>query len=161
MSPIPANKSYEKVRTDEFVEGIIQDIKFDPEHQFKSSFGDSVGPAVQFKFIIKGCAFPKKSKFLKYVYSKKSNLYKKYMISLIENPKEYMAYDIDRVIGLKVKMLWKDEDPDGKFQGIDVIRPADGKKLPFIEGELTPEEKQALIDNLPIAPATPLEDLPF
>ncbi len=160
--PVPPNKSYEKIPIiGEFIHGYIAEVIYDPEHQFKSSFGDSVGPAIQFKFIVEGCKFPKKSKFLKFTYSKKSNLFKKYIVPLVQGAKEYMQYDAARLTGLKVKMIWKWDDPDQKFQSIELLKPADGKLLPFIEGEMTPAEKQALIDALPTAPLTPLEEAPF
>lgn len=128
MKPPVKKMEYEKVPTNDFVNGFIEDIIYDENHMFKGFKGspDESKPAVRLVFVIEGLKFPKKTSWMKFNYSAKSNLFKKYISSLVENPKEYMDFDLDQLKGLKVKMLWAD---NGEFQNIETIRPADGKKI--------------------------------
>lgn len=149
--PIPIKKDivYEQVPIEDFVTGIITEVGYEKEQEFKSKFGNSVQEGVYLKFKIDGLKFPKRTRWMKLNYSKKSNLFKKYISSLVDGAKEYMNYDVDRLLGLQVKMLWKNEEADnGKiYQSIDVIRPV-GKKLPLLEGAMSKEEKDAIIEQL-------------
>lgn len=132
---IPPKKVFERenIPVEDFVIGVIEKIDYEKDHEFKSSFGDSVQDAVRLKFKIEGMKFLHPTRWMKFNYHKKSNLYKKYLVALVEGMKEYGDYDIMRLQGMKVKMLWKNDDEEGNFQSLDTIRPAD-KKLPYIEG---------------------------
>lgn len=128
MPPELPKQPLEKVKTDEFVSGFIEDILYDTEHLFKGFKGapDEKKPAVRLVFLVDGYKFPKKTNWMKFNYSAKSNLFKKFIEPLVADAKEYMKFDLDQLKGLKVKMLWKD---NGDFQNIETIRPADGKKV--------------------------------
>lgn len=135
MKPPVKKVEYEKISTTDFVNGFIEDILYDEAHMFKGFKGapDEAKPAVRIVFTIDGLKFPKKTPWMKFNYSAKSNLFKKYISSLVEDAKEYMDFDLDQLKGMKVKMLWAD---NGEFQNIETIRPADGKKIrPLIEQE--------------------------
>lgn len=138
---IPPKKEfvYEDVPVNDFVSGQIIDIEYDLAHEFKGK-NTKVAPGFRFVLRIDGLKFNKKTKWMGLSLDKKSTLYSKYVASLVEKPEPYMNFDIDRLIGMNVKMLWKFTDPDKKYQAIDSIRPLDGKLLPPTEGELTDEE---------------------
>jgi len=138
---IPPQKElvYEKVPVADFVVGTIIDIEYDLTHEFKGK-DSKVAPAFRFIFKIDGLKFKKRTKWMGLSLDKKSTLYSKYVTSLVEKAEPYMEYDIDRLIGMNVKMLWKFTDPDQKYQAIDSIRPLDGKLLPLKLGSLTDEE---------------------
>lgn len=128
MPPETPRPPMEKIKTDEFVTGFIEDILYDQEHTFKGFQGapDSVKPAVRLVFTIDGYKYQHKTGWMKFNYSAKSNLFKKYVASLVADAKEYMKFDLDQLKGMKVKMLWAD---NGDFQNIETIRPADGQKI--------------------------------
>lgn len=134
MKPPNKKLEYEKISTDDFVVGTIDDVLYDNEHIFKG-YGkddagnpkpDTTGSAVRLVFTIDNYKFPHKTPWMKFSYSEKSNLFKKYISSLVDGAEEYMDFDMDQLKGVRVKMLWKD---NGEFQGVETIRPADGKKI--------------------------------
>lgn len=139
---LPPKKEYERVKTDDFVTGIIEKVEYEQEHEFKGKptaenpTGLKTGPAVRLAFDIDGMKFPKKSGWMTFSYAEKSNLYGKYLINLVENAKPNMVFHIEQLEGLKVKMLWKDNPKDPQYQNLDTIRPLDGKKLIPVEGEV-------------------------
>jgi len=131
----PPVKEMEKIKTDDFVTGMIEDVLYDMQHTFKG-YGkdesgapkpDTVGPAVRLVFSVDGYKFPHKTSWMKFSYSEKSNLFKKYIASLVHGAKEYMDFDLDQLKGLRVKMLWADK---GDYQHIETIRPIGDKVLP-------------------------------
>lgn len=142
MKPPVKKLDYEKIRTDEFVTGTIEDIVYDEEHVFKGFKGspDTTQCGVRLVFNIDGYKYPHKTGWMKFNYSAKANIFKKYLMSLVEGAKEYMDFDLDQLKGMKVKMLWAD---NGEFQNIETIRPVDGKKLIPVaaEQEKTDEEQ--------------------
>lgn len=138
MKPINKPMTFEKIKTDDFVTGTIEDIVYDKEHVFKGFNGAPDSPpqlGVRFVFNVDGYKFPHKTPWLKMSYSAKSNLFKKYISSLVQGAKEYMDFDLDQLKGMRVKLLWID---NGDFQGVETIRPLDAKIIPVngaVEGE--------------------------
>lgn len=134
MRPPKQKVDYEKIKTDDFVLGTIEDVLYDMEHTFKGFQGapDKVQAGIRLVFSVDGYKFPHKSPWMKFSYSSKSNIFKKYISSLVEGATEFMDFDIDQIKGMRVKMLWAD---NGDFQGIETIRPLDKKIIPIITGE--------------------------
>lgn len=125
--PKTENKDYEKVPTEDFVSGSIEEVAYDMKHTFKGYNGaeDKVRPAVRFKFKIDGLKFPHYSRWMTFNYGEKSNLLIKYLVPLVEGAKPDMDFDVDALKGMKVKMLWNEKNG---FQAIETIRPM-GKKI--------------------------------
>ena len=149
MKP-PANKKtdFEKVVVGEMLPGIIEDITYDQEHKFKGYQGgpDTEQPAVRFKFALDGYKYAHYSRWYKFNYGEKANLYKIFLVKLVENAVPDMDFDLDLLKGMKVKTLWN-ENKD--FQNLESIYPIDAKKkaddsLPKVEDwqeeEQQPEE---------------------
>ena len=140
MIPPSKKLEYEKVKTDDFVVGEITEIKYDMERKSIWKGVEKVGPACRIIFQIDGCKFPHGTPWMSFNLSEKSNLFKKYVSSLVEGAEEFMEFDLDQLIGMKVKMLWKD---NGDFQHIEVIRPVGSKIVPI----LGKDEKKAESDE--------------
>jgi hypothetical protein len=146
---MPPKKEYEKVKMDEFVSGTIESYQYDEKHEFTGPKGIVVKPAIKFSFIIDGMEYPKTSKWMSFSYHEKSTLFIKYISVLVKDAKPGMAFDVDQLVGLKVKMLWK-EDKNPLYQVLDSIRPIG--------------EKVIAIDNFDSAKKTDVQkklDVPF
>lgn len=137
---LPPKKEFEKVRTDDFVIGVIADVEHDKEHEFKGK-NMTIAEAVRIVFHIEGMKFPKKTSWMTFSYNEKSNLYQKYLASLVESATPNMEFHIEQLKGLKVKMLWKDNPKNPDFQGVDSIRPADGRKIAAVVATQPKEEE--------------------
>jgi hypothetical protein len=130
MKPPKRSYEYEKVSTGDFVVGVIDTIQYEELHDFKFEGKAKQAPACRFKFVINGYAYPHYSGWMTFNYGKKSNLYTKYLVNLVENAFPDMDFDLDNLRGLKVKMLWANR---GEYQHVETIRP-DGQKVPFVDG---------------------------
>lgn len=124
----PPKMPIEKVSTDDFIVGTLTELVYDMDHEFKSKFHTEPqnAPAIKFVFELDGYKEKKTSGWLKFNLHEKSNLYKKYVASLVENAVPYMDFDVAQLKGVRVKLLFKDAD-DGKYQHIDSIRPIGAK----------------------------------
>lgn len=115
---------------DDWVNGTIEDVKLEEEHAFKGQFAKT-GDAIRFKFKIEGCEYPHYSGWMSYSFGEKSNLFKKYLIGLVDGAQPDMEFDLDRLKGLRVRMIWK---ANGDFDNLELIRPMEKKidpKIPF------------------------------
>jgi len=117
---------FEKLKVGEMISGRIEDVQYDQEHKFKGFQGkeDTIQPAVRFKFILSGYEFPHYSRWYKFNYGEKANLYKIFLTKLVENAKPDMDFDLDYLKEMKVKTLWND---NGDFQNLESIFPIEGK----------------------------------
>lgn len=124
--PKRENKDFEKVLVGEMLPGVIENVLYDQEHKFKGFQGkeDTVQPAVRFKFKLDGYEFAHYSRWYKFSYGEKANLYKIFLSKLVENAQPDMDFDLDLLKGLKVKTLWNE---NGDFQNLESIFPAQGK----------------------------------
>lgn len=129
MKPVPRTKiEYEKVITDEWVIGIIEDIQRDENRD--TGFKDEetqkpiIKDCVRFKFKLDGYAYPHYSRWMSFSYHEKSTLLKKYIFNLVEKAKPDFDFDIEKLKGLRVKLMWQD---NGDFQNIEMVRPASEK----------------------------------
>ena len=125
MKPTKKPIEYEKVTTDDFVVGVIEDIKYEKDREFSYQGEKKKVDAVKIKFHVDGYKFSKQTPWMTFSYNEKSNLYTKYISSLVEGAHPDMDFDLDQIKGLKVRMLWKDK---GDYQHIETIRPV-GKKI--------------------------------
>ena len=143
---MPEKKKFEKIDTNDFVSGVIEDIQREKEHESIYKGVTSVKDCVRFIFKIDGYKDYHYSGWMLFAYGKKCNLFTKYLVSLIEGALPYMNFDLDQLKGMKVKMLWQN-NPNSEYQHIETIRPFDGKKLiPIINDESVEEEP---IDEVP------------
>lgn len=138
-------KDYEKVSTEGMVPGIIEEVAYDPLHKFKGFEGkpDTEEHAVRLKFKLEGCKFPHYSRWMRFNYGEKANLYKKVLVPLVEAAKPDMDFDLDHLKGMKVNTLWVD---NGDFQNLDTMRPI-GKKL--VPPAPAKEERAEIHENEP------------
>ena len=143
-----SNKEFEKLVIGDMILGRIDDIQYDQEHKFKGFQGkeDTIQPAVRIKFILDGYSYPHYSRWYKFSYGEKSNLYKIFLVKLVENAKPDMDFDLDYLKSLKVKTLWTE---NGDFQNLESIFPAEGKvkadnppKQESIEEEIPLQEEE-------------------
>ena len=139
-----SNLDYEKVKTDDFITGIISDVKYDEEHTFKGYQGaeDKVKPAVMIQFTLEGYEYAKYSGWLSFSYDGRSNLFNTYIVPLVSGAEEYMDFDLDNLKGTKVKVLFK--DTKSGFQKVDNIRPI-GTKVSVIQ-EISLDEPDELAE---------------
>ena len=124
-----ADFDYERIPTyDDWIKGEIDDVTLEENHAFKGQFA-KVGDAVRFKFKIEGCEYPHYSGWMSYNLGEKSNIFKKYLVGLVEGAQPDMVFDLDRLKGLKVKMILK---ANGDFDNLELIRPLEKKIDPSI-----------------------------
>ena len=146
---------YERVRHDDFVKGVIEEIQEEPEHEFpvwkKGADGKSVKTGtnkffgIRFKFSLEGYKFPKYSRWMKFLYSELSTLYNKYIANLVEGATPNMDLDIQDLKGMEVKTLWDNKD----FQGLVTIMPASGVKMAKTALSVRQDANDADTDSLP------------
>lgn len=125
MKPLKreSEMSYEKIVTNAFEPGTIEDIQYDMEHKFKFKNQEKIGQAVRFKFKLDNYKYPHYSRWMGFSYYSKGNLWKKYLLSLVENPTENMDFDLDKLKGMRVNTLWSGD----QFQTIETIRTLESK----------------------------------
>lgn len=123
---LPEQSDMEKVSTSDLIPAIITDIKYEADHEFK--FQDTIKKhmGVQFTFKLEGYETPKKSRWMKFMYAEKGTLYSKYVSPLVEGAKPYFKFHPEQLVGMKVKLMFKDSD-DGKWQNIETVRPFTSK----------------------------------
>jgi hypothetical protein len=119
-------KEFEKVSTEDFVIAQISDIELDMNHTFKGFQGapDKVCAGVRFKFDIEGCKYPHRSNWMKFSYGEKANLFKKFLLPLVDGAEPDMDFDLLALKGMKIKMLWAEKNG---FQFPETIRPISPK----------------------------------
>jgi hypothetical protein len=122
--PQKRKTEFEQVKCDDFIEGEIIEVQEEMEHTFTGQYA-KVAPAVRFVFKLVGYEFKHYSRWMSFVYGKKAALFSKYICSLVENPEEFMEFDVQNLKDMKVKILWKDEGEG--WQSVETIRPLQGK----------------------------------
>jgi len=124
--PKHENKDFEKVTVGEMIPGVIAEINYDKEHKFKGFQGkeDTIQMGVRFKFTLEGCQYPHYSRWMKFSYAEKANLYKIFITKLVENPMPDMDLDLDLLKNMQVKTLWNE---NGEYQNLESIFPVGAK----------------------------------
>ena len=132
--PKQDKKDFEKVTIEDFTECTIQEITYDLEHKFKGFQGaeDTVKPAVRFKFHVLGYQHPHYSRWMKFNIGEKSNLYTKYISTLVEGAEPDMDIDLDILKGVKCKILWAEKN---EFQYPETVRPIGKKISPTVKSD--------------------------
>ncbi len=135
--PTRMNFSYERVPADEWIPGIIDEIKLE-ENRDTGFKDDKTGQPkivdqVRFKFKLDGCDYPHYSRWMSYSYGEKTSLYTKYIDQLVEGAVPDMDFDLDALIGFPIKTMWTTK---GDYDNLEQIRPLTGKfkpaeKIPF------------------------------
>lgn len=128
--PSRPKTEFEQVATDDWTVGVISEIQYNENHKRIWQGEEKVGPAVRLKFMLDGYQFPHYSGWLTFSYGEKTNLYKKYISTLVEGAVPEMEFDMDQLKDLPVKIMWKQ---NGEYQNVELIRPINGKVkvLPF------------------------------
>jgi hypothetical protein len=134
MKPPPRTKmQYEKVNTEDWVTGIIEDIQRDEKRD--TGFKDEetgeplIKDCIRFKFKLEGYNYPHYSRWMTFSYHEKAGLMKKYLFNLVEGAQPDMDFDIERFKNLPVKLMWSN---NGDFQNIEMIRPLEKKIDPTV-----------------------------
>jgi len=138
-------KDYERVPVNVFVEGIIEEVQYDAAHNFKGMYA-RVAPAIRFKFKIEGLNYSHYSRWGLFSYSEKSNIYLKYLIPLVEGATPDMKFDIKKLEGLPIKMVWADDPRNPDFQSVQIIVPLNGKIKS--DAEVSSKEVKGIVDDL-------------
>jgi len=143
MKPEKTKTDFEKCPLDDFTQATIKDIQLEQTHIFKGFPGaeDKTCPAVRFVFEVEGMKFQHYSRWMKFNYGEKANLYVKFLSTLVEGAEPDMDFDLEALKGMKIKILWAEKNG---FQFPETVRPQ-GKKVPMlkeiqVEDELAPDE---------------------
>lgn len=124
--PAKQKLEFERVpKYDEWIEGTITDIEYNENYKRSYNGEEKIGPAVRFKFGLKGCEFPHRSKWLTFSYGEKANLYKSFVSVLVEGAEPDMDLDLDVLKGMPVKTMWTQNE---EFDNLAMIRPL-GEKI--------------------------------
>jgi len=121
---------YERVATDEWLNGVIEKIETrtntDKKYKDKES-GEYLTKTVEecrFMFSFEGYKFPHRSRWMTLSVSEKSNLYKNYLKKLCPELKPDTSIELDNLIGKKVKVMWEDTEWEGTvYQNITTLKP--------------------------------------
>jgi hypothetical protein len=142
----PQRQEYEKVDINDFTTGVIEKVQYEKEHKFKFQDKETIAEGVRFKFKLIGYEHPHYSRWMKFNYGVKSNLYGKYLVPLVENPMPDMDFEIENLEGLKVKILWSERNG---FYNVETIRPANGRVKHEVKEEEPPIEEpdEQIIDD--------------
>ena len=148
--PKREQKDFERVAIGEMIKGELSDIQYDMEHVFKGFQGkeDTKAAAVRFVFTLEGYKHKHFSRWMRFNYGAKSNLFSKYLCKLVAGAVPDMDYDLDFLKGMKVKTLWSENNG---FQTIESIFPLEKKEV---------ATKQPSIDEPPVDDSQ-AEEMPF
>lgn len=138
MKPVKRNDSdfeYERVQTNVFVNGVIEEIQRDENRVTRFEGKESIRDCVRFKFKLDGMQFSRYSRWESFSYSAKSNLFKKYLVALVPNARAGMDFDLSSLVGKKIKTLWVQ---NGEYQNLQLIVPADSTATADVEQEEAP-----------------------
>jgi len=145
MLPPPRPKPI-KVQEDEWIAGEILDIEYEMEHRSMFKGKERVAPAVKIFMQLEGYDKPKSSGWLTFNYSEKSNLFKTYVLPLVEGAKPFMEFDLDNLKGIRIKTMWETNPKNPDFQNLVRIKPVGDK----VKADAEPPES-----------AIPAEEVPF
>lgn len=144
MKPKQKEFVQEKIATEEWIDAVIEDIKYEEAHEFGGQFAKT-GEAVRFVFRLKGYQHPKMSRWLTFSYSEKSNLFNKFVKPLVRNAKPFFDYDIMALKGQKCRLMFSEDQGDNGqiYYNIEMVKPQKdapvADALPEIQIESTEE----------------------
>lgn len=144
---------FERIKKyDEWIPGEIEEVRLDETHEFTFQGKTSIAEGIRLKFKLSGHEFGHYSRWMRYSFGEKSNLYTKYLRHLVENAQPDMDFDLDMLKGMKIKTMWSLSE-DGKFDNLEQIRPL-GKKI--ANSSMPPDD-----DSPETVGAPPDEEAPF
>ena len=152
------NTEYEKVRIDDWTVGVISDVEQDEHHKVNFQGKESEKDCVRLRFLLDGYKMPHMTNWMTFSYGEKSNLYNKYLSKLVEGMTPDANFDLIRIKGMRVKIMWAERlGTNGKtYQHVDTIRPEKDKIKfgyePVVSSEMEPTEPDTSEAH---------EDLPF
>ena len=117
--PKRSNTEFEKVKCGDFITGVIDKVEYDEEHTFRYQGKEKVASAVRLIFKLDGYKFPHYTRWMTFSYGEKTNLLNKYLVKLVEGAYPDMDFDLDRIIGMKVKTIWAEKND---FQYVELIQ---------------------------------------
>ena len=140
MRPPKNNKNdYERIQSyDEWIRGTIEEIQLREDHDtgFKHPPKKEDGTPhpnagkpvicdqVRLKFTLENHQYPHYSKWMRYSYGEKSNLYLKYLKHLVEDAQPDLEFDLDLLKHMEVKTMWSQ---NGDWDNLEQIRPLGAK----------------------------------
>ena len=130
MRPPKANNTdFERIKEyDTWILGFIEEVKLEENRRtgFKDdkTGADKYVDQVRFKFNLAGHSYPHYSRWMTYSFGEKANLYLKYLKQLVAGAQPDMKFDLDLLVGFKIKTMWTQ---NGDFDNLEQIRPAAGK----------------------------------
>jgi hypothetical protein len=166
--PRQSQIDYERIQKyDEWISGDIAEIQLREDHDtgFKYPAKKDDGAPhpkagepiicdqVRLKFALEGHNYPHYSRWMRYSYGEKSNLYLKYLKYLVEGAQPDMNFDLESLTAMKVKTMWSQSE-DGKFDNLEQIRPLNGKCKPEVAREEIkdePPEEVVQADDIPFS----------
>jgi hypothetical protein len=142
---------YERIKAyDDWLPGVIEGVQLAENRP--TGFLDKDGKAkyadqVRFKLLLAGHDWPHYTRWMSYSYNEKANLFKKYLLHLVEGAVPDMAFDMDALAGMKIKTMWS---ANGDFDNLEQIRPLE-KKCPLVtpSDSAPPETDSASEDDVP------------
>lgn len=156
MRPKPTKKfEFEKVNCNDWVNGEILDIQRDENHEVKFGAEPQLKDCVRFVFGLEGYQYKHYSRWMTFSYNEKANLYKKYLVNLVVGVFPDCDFDIEQLIGMKIKTMWqenKSANGMNTFQSIETIRPRENKiewqaPQPQLSLPSDPADDQSLADT--------------
>lgn len=135
MIPPKRNTDFEKVVVGEFIAGKIVGIEYDPEHKSTYQGKERIYYAIRLVFDLEGYKFPHRTRWMTFSYSEKANLFKKYLLKLVEGIVPDCDFDLDKLKNMPVQTYWEEEN---NFQSVALIKPANGKLKHVVPTEPQP-----------------------
>lgn len=84
---------------------------------------------VRIWFSLEGYKDEHPTRWMKFLYTERANLYKKYLVPLVQGMKPNIQWDIQDLTGMSVITYWNQQESNGTtYQHIETIIP-DGKKM--------------------------------
>ncbi len=116
---------YEQVSTEDFVNGVIAEVKYDPAYENTYNGETKVYEAIKIRFELDGCNMPHSTFWMKLSYHERSKVFKMFLKPLVENAEPFMDFDISLLEGMRVKTMW--ETNDKGYQNVVMVKPESEK----------------------------------
>lgn len=125
------NKKYEAgmktawtvLPTTEFLNATIIDIHRNPTRTRVQNGETKIYDAIRFKFEVENVPEPRYSFWELFSYSERANLYRNFLAHLVENAEPFMDFDLERLKGMKVRIMFSEPWGETGLQKIQLIKP--------------------------------------
>ena len=154
MKPKNQSNNYEKVSCGDWIKGEIMDIMYDDNHTFTYEGKDRQADAARIVFRLEGYDMEHSTRWMTFNYGKKSNLYNKFLVKLVENAKPNMEFDLDLLKGLPIKVMYEQIK---EYQKLAMIEPT-GKKVAWSPDIVNVEAEETEVEGSQIADE---DEIPF